>query len=74
MGLKLVENWQSGWKWISMQAGFAVLVINTLAVPQDVAALIPPVWVHVVNMVLGGLVMFGNLVQQKNLQPPGPET
>ena len=64
--MHLVWNWNDSWKWISMQASAAVVVLNSFALA------FPAEWgktIHISSAVLGAAAMFGRLIQQT---PPGP--
>ncbi len=66
MSLHLVENWNDSWKWISMQASAAVIVLNTFALsfPHNWAP-----YVNAANVLLSASAMYGRLIQQT---PPAP--
>lgn len=60
--MKLVDNWQTSWRWISMQTSAAVMVLNTTALA------FPPTWapyIQASSAILGGLTMYGRLVSQE---------
>jgi hypothetical protein len=66
----LVWNWNDSWKWISMQCGAAVIVLNTFALsfPHNWAP-----YVNTLNVVLAACAMFGRLIQQTPLGPGIPD-
>lgn len=61
MKIQLIANWNSSWKWLSMQTAAAVTVLNTFALSFPVS------WsqdVHIVTIVLGVITMYGRIIQQ----------
>jgi len=68
--MKLVDNWNDSWKWISMQTAALVTVLNTSALA------FPQTWAHYVqtaSAVFGAMTMYGRLIQQTP-QPPKSES
>lgn len=59
--MKIIENWNDSWKWISMQGAAAVTVLNTFALsfPHNWAP-----YVNTITALLGAATMYGRLIQQ----------
>lgn len=70
MSFHLVENWNDSWKWISMQASAAVIVLNTFALsfPHEWAP-----YVNAINVLLSASAMYGRLIQQTTPAPGMPD-
>ncbi len=64
--MRLVDNWQQSWKWISMQASAAVttLSVTWIALPADIRTPHLQTAEEWTVAALGALAMFGRLVQQ----------
>ena len=70
MTFHLVYNWTDSWKWMSVQTGALVTVLNSTALA------FPPGWEHYVQGVsamLGALTMYGRLIQQTPVQQGMPD-
>lgn len=67
--MKIVDNWNDSWRWISMQGAAAVTVLNTFALsfPQEWSR-----YINIATAVLGAMTMYGRLIQQQP-QPPKSE-
>lgn len=59
-----VFNWRAGWKWISTWMLALIVFINTVPVPPDVIAALPPHWQHGVSVVLAIIGFIGRFINQ----------
>lgn len=62
MAVKLVENWKSAWKWISMQ--FIVLAAVWEGLPFEAKAVIPAEAQGWITLVLLLLAAVGRMIDQ----------
>ena len=69
--IKLVDNWQTGYKWFSNWAFMLIVFLATTPLPPEVVALLPPiVQKHLIAVVaVCGLVL--RFVKQANLHTTG---
>lgn len=64
--MKLVQNWKTSWKWMSMHAMAYALAIQGawMAIPAEMQSLIHPIIAHVVTAFLLVAGIVGRLVDQ----------
>lgn len=60
--MKLVSNWKSAWKWLSMQ--FIALALLWQSLPPEASAVIPEPWNGWVTLVLLVLAGLGRMIDQ----------
>lgn len=70
--MKLVDNWQQSWKWLSMQASAAVTTISVtwIALPVDIRSPRLQTAEEWTIAALGAMAMFGRLINQTPVEPP----
>jgi hypothetical protein len=66
--VELVHNWRRAWTWFSMQAMAAAGLLLTVwaTIPEDLKAVLPPVWTKGIAIGLIVLGIAGRLVKQKD--------
>jgi hypothetical protein len=72
--MRLIDNWASSWKFLSSQFGAAISALSTtwLAIPEEYKTPTANKVMSFILSVLGGLVVFGRLIQQTPTIPkPG---
>lgn len=65
--MKLVDDVQDAWRWISMQLLFVILAFPAIwaELPPDVKAMVPPAWEPWIPSLLAAAAMIGRVVDQK---------
>ncbi len=69
--MRLIDNWQQSWRWLSMQAAAAVATLNTIwiGVPADIRQPWMGHAVEVATVLLSAAAMFGRLINQTPTEP-----
>ena len=60
----LVENWRSGWKWISNIALTAIVAVNAAPIPMEIIAALPNDAQTKVTIALGIIGVLGRFINQ----------
>lgn len=63
--MRLVENWQQGWRWFSNIAMTAIVAINTAPIPPELVAVLPPDTQQKVTISLAVLGLIGRFIKQE---------
>lgn len=65
--MKLVEDWKNAWRWFSVQALAAILVIPVVwaSLPNDVKGFLPSSWEPWVLTTIAACGILGRIVDQK---------
>lgn len=66
-GMTLIENWKSAWRWFSVQAlgALVLLPIVWASIPDDVKHLMPLGWGKWVFFIIAAAGLIGRFVDQK---------
>ena len=67
--MKLVENWRSAWKWLSVQFIAAQVVWQTL--PAEATAVIPAEWHGTITLALAVGALVGRMIDQGTAKGAG---
>lgn len=69
--MKLVDDWKSAWKWLSVQfvAAAGSVQLAVLAFPDTLRQYLPDRITHLVAVLLLGAAVLGRLVDQKAAKP-----
>jgi hypothetical protein len=63
--MKLVDNWQQGWRWFSNIALTAIVAINTAPIPPELIQVLPPDTQQKVTIGLAVFGLIGRFIKQK---------
>lgn len=66
--MKLVENWQQGWRWFSNMALTAIVAINTAPIPPELIQVLPPDTQQKVTIGLAVFGLIGRFIKQEPLK------
>lgn len=66
--MKLVENWKEAWRWFSVQALAALLVLPLVwtSLPADLKSSIPDSWDKWIVILVAGAGLVGRLIDQNS--------
>lgn len=70
MKLKLVENWQSGYKWFSSWAFLVIVFLATTPLPSELVALFPITVQNKLTALVAVCGLILRFVKQKDGSPP----
>lgn len=62
--MKLVDNWQHGWKWFSNMALTAIVAINTAPIAPEIIQILPPDTQQKVTISLAVFGLIGRFIKQ----------
>lgn len=60
--MKIVSNWRSAWKWLSVQ--FLALQVAWQALPAEAVAVIPLAWQGYITLGLALAALLGRMIDQ----------
>ena len=62
--MKLVDNWQHGWRWFSNLALTAIVAINTTPIAPELIQMLPPDTQQKVTISLAVFGLIGRFIKQ----------